>query len=1056
MTDSPAASWLTANLEALTAALGTTVTVGRDGRWVVTTGPDGPVLQLRTGGGALVAAHSRRQPAAEATRLVDDALGGRACPPFAMVIGAGLGAAVQTLLDRVASVRVLVIEPDPSGAAALLGYRDWTAPIAAGRLLVLVGADFRGAERAWRFVPASDEAPVVVVHPVLAREYPDDVRHAAAIGTRVLGDARANAGAEAALAGPYLLNTIANLGVIAREGDVDALAGAFAGVPAIVCAAGPSLDRVVADVARLADRALVIAVDTALRPLVAHGVAPHLAVAVDPSERNARHLTGLTGIGNTWLVGEPAVHPTAFPAFAGRTFVFRVGDNHPWPWLAAHGVRRSTLAAWGSVLVSAVDLAIRTGARPIAIVGADLAYTGGQPYCRGTAFEEDWAREVRLGERLRDVWTRVVNRAGAQEQRDIHGRPVPTLPHLVAFRDRLLDQVAASRLPIVNATGGGILHGGGLQIASLDAVLRHLKPSSDLRTRMRERCSESQATSSSRGQLAGVLAGVLARPDTSSALATLVSDLERDRIVVSVAHARAALDAPPADPIGVGPGATPEAPVWLPEQTAALAALDAPAADDLTSLAEPAEPVTLDMVVEAALDLIAHEPIVAGPVDNESLAAGLLALPLPLLMAFAETRKAVAGRFGATVTRWIAATTSDFQPPDSSFWSTPAAAIDPPGGTRTGTRSGDEDARVAAVTMLAWAAGRRGRAPATASRVAASIARSWSRVTRDTPRVARVRLALRDNGGAVVPWLESASLGPIARALSGTIIRTQAEDGAGPRPDALTLSVRLDLEGDGGWIPAGHAIVAEPSRLLSPEPCAQSLYASSIGDDQAVLTRQDGTGSSIIDATGRVTTATTIWPAKILAEGPLNAAGDWFAWSMRPPRLLVRDAAGRIVHDIPLPFTPISAELADGGLRFAALDGVWRWAAPDGVARLIATPPLMAAWTTADGGFDLAVLPPQDRPRMRVRRHLTWSPGDGLREHDPPPLGPCWSRSVHDGWIAEAYPDANLVRVSDAVGVRGWVITDYPRTVTWAGGSLVIVITGGLVSFVPAVREGLS
>lgn len=1055
MTDSPVAPWLAANIEALAAVLGAGPTLTGSGPWVATVASEGVSLQVRTAAGVLVVAHSRRQPAAEAARLVDAALAGRACPPLALVIGAGLGWVVDNLLERAPTIRVLVVEPDASGATVFLGHRDWTALIRDRRLLVLTGPEFRGVEGAWRFVPSGDAAPVIVVHPVLAREYPDDVRRAAAVGTRVLGDARANAGAEAALAGPYLLNTIANLGVIAREGDVDALAGAFAGVPAIVCAAGPSLDRVVADVARLADRALVIAVDTALRPLLAHGISPHLVVAVDPSERNARHLTGLTGIGHTWLVGEPAVHPTAFPAFAGRTFVFRVGDNHPWPWLSAHGVRRNTLAAWGSVLVSAVDLAIRTGARPIAIVGADLAYTGGQPYCRGTAFEEDWAREVRLGERLRDVWARVVARAGAQEQLDIHGRPVPTLPHLVAFRDRLLDQVAANSLPIVNATGGGILHGGGLQIASLDAVLGHLKPSGDLRARIRQRCSGSQATASSRAQLASLLADVLARPDTSSALGALVSDLDRTRIVASVAHGRAALDAPPTDPIDVDPSATPEAPVWLPEQTAALAALDAPAAAALASLAGPAEAVTLEMVVKAALDLLDHDPIVAGPVDTEALAAGLLALPLPLLMTFADPRKAAARRFGAMLTRWVAATTADVRPPDASFWSTPAAAIDPPGETRTGTRSGNEDARVAVVTTLAWAAGRRGRAPATASRVAALMTRSWSRVTRDTPRVARIRLALRDDGGAVVEWLDSASLGPIARALSGTIVRHQPEDGAGHRSDALTLSLRLDIARDGGWIPAGQAIVAEPSRLLSPEPCAQSLYATSIGEDQAVLTRQDGTGSAIIDAVGRVTAATT-WPARILAEGPLNAAGEWFAWSMRPPRLMVRDAAGRIVHDIPLPFTPISAEVADGGLRFAALDGVWRWAAPDGVARLIETPPLMAAWTTADGGFDLAVLPPQDRPRMRVRRHLTWSPGVGLREHEPPPLGPCWSRSIHDGWIAEAYPDANLVRVSDAVGVRGWVITDYPRTVTWAGGSLVIVITGGLVSFVPAVREGLS
>src|SRR4051812_30152126 len=109
MSDLPAAPWLAANLEVLGAALGTSIDPV-PGRWHLTSSADGPVLQLRTAGG-LVAAHSRRQPGAEAGRLVDAALDGRSCPPFAILIGAGLGAVVDELLARGAT-RVLVVEPD--------------------------------------------------------------------------------------------------------------------------------------------------------------------------------------------------------------------------------------------------------------------------------------------------------------------------------------------------------------------------------------------------------------------------------------------------------------------------------------------------------------------------------------------------------------------------------------------------------------------------------------------------------------------------------------------------------------------------------------------------------------------------------------------------------------------------------------------------------------------------------------------------------------------------------------------------------------------------------
>jgi hypothetical protein len=45
------------------------------------------------------------------------------------------------------------------------------------------------------------------------------------------------------------------------------------------------------------------------------------------------------------------------------------------------------------------------------------------------------------------------------------------------------------------------------------------------------------------------------------------------------------------------------------------------------------------------------------------------------------------------------------------------------------------------------------------------------------------------------------------------------------------------------------------------------------------------------------------------------------------------------------------------------------------------------------------------------------------------------------------------VRVSDAVGARAWVVCDYPRTVAWAGASLVMASTAGEVWIVPALLD---
>src|SRR5690606_29534003 len=144
-----------------------------------------------------------------------------------------------------------------------------------------------------------------------------------------------------------------------------------------------------------------------------------------------------------------------------RTLFCRLGDHAPWEWLRQHDVDVGTLRAWGSVLTAAFDLAVRSGANPIIFAGADLAFSGGQPYARGTTNEEDWAREVAWGTTLAEVWSGIVNSWAPLEAPGIDGTAVPTAAHLQAFRDWIVERsLTLTDRRIINASGRGILHGG--------------------------------------------------------------------------------------------------------------------------------------------------------------------------------------------------------------------------------------------------------------------------------------------------------------------------------------------------------------------------------------------------------------------------------------------------------------------------------------------------------------------------------------------------------------------------------------------------------------------
>ncbi|MGE0593354.1 MAG: motility associated factor glycosyltransferase family protein [Vicinamibacterales bacterium] len=428
-------------------------------------------------------------PLAEADEALARAVGTGPVPSLLVVVGLGLGYLLDALDRRDWVGKVLAFEPEPATVPPLLARRDWQPWLASGRLRVLLGPEYRGAAEYWRWLGDGQDGPVLVVHPAIEALRPREVQQVRALVSRLAFNARANAEARRKFGRRYLLNTLGNLAALATEADAAQLDGAGLQVPAVVVGAGPSLDLALPALREAQHAALIIAADTTLRPLLDAGVVPHLVVAVDPGEANIRHLTELPPCPDTHLVTEASLHPLAMAGFAGRTFLFTVADHEPWPWLQAQGRRVATCRAWGSVLTTTFDVALRLGANPIVFAGADLAFTGGRPYARGVSYEDDWRRRLHWGQPLEQQWQQAVDGWPKTVVPDTTGTPTRSAPHLVAFRDWLVEQMG--REPgrrFINATGGGILHGERLEQVSPAAIPALVgAPGRDLRALVRAR-----------------------------------------------------------------------------------------------------------------------------------------------------------------------------------------------------------------------------------------------------------------------------------------------------------------------------------------------------------------------------------------------------------------------------------------------------------------------------------------------------------------------------------------------------------------------------------------
>lgn len=207
-----------------------------------------------------------------------------------------------------------------------------------------------------------------------------------------------------------LARLAANRALLAGDRDVAELFCSRPGCEAWILATGPTLSghyerlRAAASLP-LPRRPLLVAVDTALRPLLDHGVRPDLVVSIDLLS-TSRTLDPERSAGLP-LVYFPLLPPEVLTAWRGPRFG-AYSQSLVYERLRRE-LPRGILHADGSVLHPAVDLAVRMGARQLVLFGADFAYVGGSAHAgwqRGelapTLVSEHWVLNGR-GERVQTL-----------------------------------------------------------------------------------------------------------------------------------------------------------------------------------------------------------------------------------------------------------------------------------------------------------------------------------------------------------------------------------------------------------------------------------------------------------------------------------------------------------------------------------------------------------------------------------------------------------------------------------------------------------------------------
>lgn len=212
-------------------------------------------------------------------------------------------------------------------------------------------------------------------------------------------------------------------------------------VPAILVAAGPSLNNDIEDLKKAKGHAFILAVDTAVKPLINAGVIPDAYITIDANK--VLDLVKIDAVRDVPVIAPVTANYYILKEQRGKRIFYY--DGYVLPLLAYHAAGKTLVdvSTGGSVACSGFSLLYKMGFETIILVGQDLAYTNNKSHADGTFHETMPVEDTR----------RMIMVKGNYEEK------VPTRGDFKIYIDWYNMYIEGAKkhgnLRVINATSGG-------------------------------------------------------------------------------------------------------------------------------------------------------------------------------------------------------------------------------------------------------------------------------------------------------------------------------------------------------------------------------------------------------------------------------------------------------------------------------------------------------------------------------------------------------------------------------------------------------------------------
>ncbi len=404
----------------------------RDGNNILVVERDGQKVRL----------NSPYRPLEEAQRWAEQ-FQGKNVKVNAMLFGIGNGMFAEALLERLQKdAKLLLCEPSLDIFQAALSCTNLKKLLDDDRVyLFLDDINPKGFEDSllknthWTNL----ETQICCHHTGYEKLFPEAYRNFLAIIKKTSELVQVNKDTQAYFAGKMIPNMLENMKFLRESRFITDYEGKIpTDIPAIVVAAGPSLDKNIEELKRAKGKAFIIAVDTAMRQLIKHNIIPDAMVTLDAA-KPFRYMN------------DPAIkdiplfcilesnheimefHEGIKIWFQGSSFLDTLFEHY--------GKEFIPYSPGGSVATAAFMICASLKFKRIVFVGQDLAYQGEITHAGG---EISHVLNEKRGIRIID---------------GIDGKPIKSRHDWIIYRDWFQDSIEEIKdeTEVIDATEGGAL-----------------------------------------------------------------------------------------------------------------------------------------------------------------------------------------------------------------------------------------------------------------------------------------------------------------------------------------------------------------------------------------------------------------------------------------------------------------------------------------------------------------------------------------------------------------------------------------------------------------------